>query len=65
MPYGQLFEGDERNLYGTTILLGPRDQGVAFRIIPKGVFTILRDFGSAPPDGTHQSMSPESATAAT
>ena len=52
-PYGQLVEADDGNLYGTTIYGGPTSNGVAFRLTPQGVFTILHNFGSSPLDGTH------------
>ena len=53
LPYGQLFEGDDGSLYGTTIFGGATDQGTVFRITPDALFTILHHFGSDPSDGTH------------
>jgi uncharacterized repeat protein (TIGR03803 family) len=52
-PYGQLVEGTDGNIYGTTIYGGVTYQGVAFRITPDGALTVLRNFGSDPSDGTH------------
>jgi uncharacterized repeat protein (TIGR03803 family) len=52
-PYGQLVEGTDGNIYGTTIYGGVTYQGVAFRITPDGALTVLHNFGSDLSDGTY------------
>ncbi len=50
-PWGNLTEGSDGNLYGTTRSGGAADEGEVFRITPAGEFTVLYSFGAIPFDG--------------
>jgi kumamolisin len=53
-PYGSLTIGTDGNFYGTTTFGGSASEGIAFKITPQGVETILHNFGdgSVANDGT-------------
>jgi uncharacterized repeat protein (TIGR03803 family) len=51
-PSGQLFEGNDGSLYGTTALGGAYDEGTIYKLDPTlQVETVLHVFGSTPNDG--------------
>jgi len=46
-PYGALVQGNDGNLYGTTIYGGVNNLGTIFQITPKGKYTVLHSFENA------------------
>jgi uncharacterized repeat protein (TIGR03803 family) len=51
-PWGILTQGSDGNFYGTTRAGGSANAGVAFKITPTGVYTVLHSFNSYAGDGT-------------
>ena len=50
-PWGILVQGTDGNFYGTTRAGGSANAGVAFKITPTGVYTLLHSFNSYTGDG--------------
>jgi uncharacterized repeat protein (TIGR03803 family) len=54
-PYAGVIADAAGNLYGTTLAGGPANQGVVFKLSPKGLYTVLYSFTGGDDGGSPQS----------